>query len=72
MIRLAMILGLLLVLAGVSPALAQEGFPGDKGRDEWRNDLVVYMWAVNQDAEYHESGRAGSSTSGLRSVPVAV
>jgi protoporphyrinogen oxidase len=28
-------------------------------------------WGVNQDAEYHESGSAGTSTSGLRSVPVA-
>lgn len=28
-------------------------------------------WVVNQDAEYHESGSAGTSTSGLRSVPVA-
>jgi protoporphyrinogen oxidase len=28
-------------------------------------------WAVNQDAEYHESGSAGASTSGLRSVPIA-
>ena len=28
-------------------------------------------WVVNQDAEYHESGSAGASTSGLRSVPVA-
>jgi protoporphyrinogen oxidase len=32
------------------------------------------VWAVNQDAEYHESGNAYSpaSTSGLRSVPQAV
>lgn len=29
-------------------------------------------WSVNQDAEYHESGSAGSSTSGMRSVPTAV
>jgi hypothetical protein len=29
------------------------------------------VWAVNQDAEYHEEGSAGSrgSTSGLRGVP---
>jgi len=40
-----------LALAWAGPAVAQEGFPGDKGRDEWRNDLVVYLWAVNQDVD---------------------
>ena len=34
-------------------------------------EAVHDPWVVNQDAEYHESGEAGSSTSGLRSVPVA-
>ena len=28
-------------------------------------------WLVNEDAEYHEAGTAGSSTSGLRSVPLS-
>ncbi|OJY30303.1 MAG: FAD-dependent oxidoreductase [Myxococcales bacterium 68-20] len=27
------------------------------------------VWEVNQDAEYHESGKAGAETLGLRSVP---
>ena len=34
------------LLAVSAPLHAQEGFPGDKGRDEWNNDFVVYLWAV--------------------------
>ena len=32
------------------------------------------LWQVNQDAEYHESGKAGEQTaaSGLRLVPTKV
>jgi protoporphyrinogen oxidase len=30
---------------------------------------VFDVWDVNQDAEYHESGKAGAETIGLRSVP---
>lgn len=40
-----------LILLAVPPAAAQDGFPGDKTRDQWTNDFVVYMWAVNQDAD---------------------
>ena len=42
---------------------AQEGFPGDKGRDEWNNDFVVYLWAVNMDA---------TNTVGTKQVPLDV
>ena len=38
----------LLALSG--PLNAQDGFPGDKGPDEWSNDLILYLWAVNIDA----------------------
>jgi hypothetical protein len=31
---------------------------------------VYDLWAVNQDAEYHEGGRAGAT--GLRAVPTRV
>jgi protoporphyrinogen oxidase len=36
--------------------------------------LVYDLWAVNQDAEYHESGRAGeqAGATGLRAVPTRV
>ena len=27
------------------------------------------VWKVNQDAEYHEAGKAGAETIGLRDVP---
>ena len=30
------------------------------------------LWRVNEDAEYHESGEHGASSSGLRQVPRAV
>ncbi len=30
---------------------------------------VYDVWEVNQDAEYHEAGKAGAETIGLRSVP---
>jgi hypothetical protein len=30
------------------------------------------VWNVNQDAEYHESGKAGAQTIGLRDVPKRV
>lgn len=33
---------------------------------------VFDVWDVNQDAEYHESGKAGAETLGLRSVPTRV
>jgi protoporphyrinogen oxidase len=33
---------------------------------------VFDVWEVNQDAEYHESGKAGAETIGLRSVPERV
>ena len=46
-----------------APVSAQEGFPGDKGRDEWNNDFVVYLWAVNMDA---------TSTVGTNQVPLDV
>ncbi len=49
------------MLAVVPRAAAQEGFPGDKTRDQWKNDLVVYMWMVNQDADL---------TVGTRQVPL--
>jgi hypothetical protein len=39
------------LLAAPPGAAAQEDFPGDKTRDEWRNSLVVYLWAVNQDVD---------------------
>lgn len=48
-------------LALASGAVAQEGFPGDKTRDQWTSDLVLYMWAVNQDADL---------TVGTRQVPL--
>lgn len=41
----------LLLLAIAGPAAAQEGFPGEKTRDRWRNDVVLYLWAVNIDAD---------------------
>lgn len=50
-----------LALVTASPAAAQEGFPGDKTRDQWRSDFVVYLWAVNQDADL---------TVGRRKVPL--
>lgn len=31
---------------------------------------VFDVWNVNQDAEYHEAGKAGAETIGLRSVPM--
>lgn len=40
-----------LTLVTALPALAQEGFPGDRTRDQWTNDLVIYLWAVNQDED---------------------
>jgi len=52
-----------LVLSVASAARAQEDFPGDKGRDDWRNDFVVYMWAVNQDVDL---------TVGMTRVPLDV
>jgi hypothetical protein len=30
------------------------------------------VWNVNQDAEYHEAGKAGAESLGLRSVPSRV
>jgi protoporphyrinogen oxidase len=33
---------------------------------------VFDVWEVNQDAEYHEAGKAGAETLGLRSVPSRV
>lgn len=33
---------------------------------------VYDVWNVNQDAEYHESGKAGASSLGLRDVPRSV
>jgi protoporphyrinogen oxidase len=30
------------------------------------------LWQVNEDAEYHESGASGASTSGMRQVPQSV
>ena len=41
----------LLLLAIAGPVAAQEGFPGEKTRDRWRNDVVLYLWAVNIDAD---------------------
>lgn len=35
-------------------------------------DRVYDLWRVNEDAEYHESGEAGASTSGGRHVPQRV
>jgi protoporphyrinogen oxidase len=32
-------------------------------------ERVYDLWRVNEDAEYHESGEAGGSASGLRQVP---
>ncbi len=40
----------LLLLTLSAPLNAQEGFPGDKGRDQWKNDFVLYLWAANIDA----------------------
>lgn len=51
------------LLAVSAPLFAQEGFPGDKGRDEWKNDFVVYLWAVNMDA---------TNTVGTQQVPLDV
>lgn len=49
--RAARLYSVALVLTLVAgPAAAQDGFPGDKTRDQWTNDLVVYLWAVNMDA----------------------
>jgi protoporphyrinogen oxidase len=33
------------------------------------NKRVFDVWQVNQDAEYHEAGKAGAETIGLRDVP---
>ncbi len=33
---------------------------------------IFDVWEVNQDAEYHETGSAAQSTTGLRSVPARV
>lgn len=43
--------GYVFSLTAVSPVAAQDGFPGDKTRDQWTNDLVVYLWAVNMDSD---------------------
>ncbi len=42
---------------------AQNILAGDKHYD---------VWEVNEDAEYHEQGKSGASTSGLRQVPRTV
>jgi hypothetical protein len=33
---------------------------------------VYDLWQVNEDAEYHEAGDRGASTSGLRDTPKRV
>jgi hypothetical protein len=38
-------------LVAASTAAGQEGFSGDKTRDQWKNDLAVYLWMVNMDAD---------------------
>ena len=37
-------------------------------------EAVYDLWAVNQDAEYHEAGKAGaqSGATGLRLVPTRI
>ena len=52
---------LLLLVAG--SLYAQDGFPGDKGRDEWKSDVVLYIWAANIDA---------TTTVGTTEVPLDV
>jgi len=42
---------------------AQEAFPGDKGRNEWKSEFVLYIWAANIDA---------TTTVGTTEVPVDV
>ena len=43
--------GYVFSLTAVSPVAAQDGFPGDKTRDQWTNDVVVYLWAVDMDSD---------------------
>jgi hypothetical protein len=52
---------LALALFAAGPLSAQEGFPDDRTRDQWTNDLIVYLWAANMDA---------TSTVGTTEVPI--